>query len=252
MIWPSYLINLADNAVRLSNCSKQFARQKLNFERLDAINGWHLSAAEMASVYDTQANNRLGKYPLVPAEIGCYLSHLEAWRRIADGDAEGGFIFEDDFVANGQLGEVLRLLSEDTNDWDMVKLFSLDPSPKIVHRRPLGHAHEIVVPFRVPTCLLGYGLRREAARRLVDRALPFFRPVDEDQKFFWETGLKVALVTPPPLAIGDQQTVTGTIGNARRTAAKQNGRGRLAQTWHGLVYQLRYAARLYWHRLRGH
>lgn len=251
MNWPAYLINLADNGVRLANCANQFAAQGIAFERIEAINGWALPETEISGVYDARANLNQGKYPLVPAEIGCYLSHIEAWRRIAEGDAPGGFIFEDDFVTNEHLADVLSRLGEDQGDWDMVKLFSLDPSPPVLSRRTLGLGHDIVIPYRVPTCLLGYGLRREAAHQLLDKAIPFFRPVDEDQKYFWETGLKVALVTPPPLLIGDQQTVTGTIGNARRAAAKQGSRGCVAQAWHGLVYQLRYAALLHWHRAGG-
>ncbi|MFC6687901.1 hypothetical protein [Jhaorihella thermophila] len=106
-----------------------------------------------------------------------------------------------------------------------------------------------MVPDKVPTCLIGYGLRREAAAHLASRALPFFRPVDEDQKFFWETGLRVALVLPPPIEVGDQQAETGTIGNARRAATA--GRSRLRQGLHGALYQLRYRVLLRWHRWRG-
>jgi glycosyl transferase family 25 len=64
----------------------------------------------------------------VPAEIGCYLSHMKAWRRIAEDEAPGGFIFEDDFAATEALVPVLLALSEDrTGDWDMAKLFTLHP-----------------------------------------------------------------------------------------------------------------------------
>ncbi len=148
------------------------------------------------------------------------------------------FIFEDDFDAGPDLAEVLRLLSDDGGrDWDMVKLFSFDADPA----RPSptarsGTAHRIVIPDRVPTCLIGYGVTRAAAAHLAARAIPFFRPVDEDQKFFWETGMRNALVLPPPVRVGDQQTVTGTIGVARRTAAKAIPR----RPFHTLRYQIGY------------
>jgi hypothetical protein len=44
--------------------------------------------------------------------------------------------------------------------------------------------------------------------------------------------------------VGDQQAVTGTIGNERRSS--KQGRG-LA---HHLVYQLRYRMSLFWHRFQ--
>ena len=182
-------------------------------------------------------------------EIGCYLSHIAAWRAIADGPDEGGFIFEDDLRAEPDLGEVLALLSADATGWDMVKLFSFTPDAPLRHARPLGPRHQIGIPYRVPTCLIGYGITRDAARRLAARSLPFFRPVDEDQKFFWETGLRVALVTPPPIVVGDQEAATGTIGSTRRQAGPAAKRPRLLRLLHGARYQLGYQLRLHYHRL---
>lgn len=247
-IWPSYVINLADNTVRMDNARAQLDAAGLPFHRIDAVNGWQLPEAEIARVYDIHANAARARHDLVPAEIGCYLSHIDAWRAIADGDAPGGFIFEDDFDADDTLGATLHALSDDGgSDWDMVKLFTFDASAKTVTDRELTPDIRLVTPFRVPTCLIGYGLTRDAARHLADRAVPFFRPVDEDQKYVWETGLRVALTLPAPIKVGDQQAVTGTIGTARRDAAK----GGLARLWRGLRTQIAYQAALRWHRFRG-
>ena len=191
-MWPSYVINLADNTARLDAVTKIMTAQDIAFERVEGVNGWALTEAEIARTYDAKRNAKEGRHPLVPAEIGCYLSHIAAWQRIADGDAAGGFIFEDDFDATAQLGPVLRALSADTaGDWDMTKLFTLDT-------------------------------------------------------FVWETGLRVALVLPPPVVLGDQQTVTGTVGRARRTAR----RGGFVQFLHRARYALRYRLALARHRRR--
>ena len=237
MVWTSFVINLADNTVRMRNAAAVLDGFGLPWERIEAVNGWKLPPEEIARVYDAEANARRARAPLVPAEIGCYLSHIAAWRRIAGGDGAGGFVFEDDFTASAALPEVLGLLSEDrAEDWDMVKLFAFDPDPRTFASRPLGPSHRLLVPLRVPTCLIGYGLTRAAAARLASRALPFFRPVDEDQKFFWETGLRVAMVTPPPVRVGDQQAATGTIGRARRDAA----RGGVGALLRAIRYQWNY------------
>lgn len=249
-MWPSLVINLAANAARMQNSASALGALGIPFDRIDAIDGRKLSDAEVASVYDAAANRRRARHPLVRPEIGCYLSHIAAWQRIADGDARGGFIFEDDFAADSELPAVLaHLTADDHGDWDMVKLFTLDARPRVLRRRALGPKHELVVPYRVPTCLIGYALTRDAAQRLVRRARPFFRPVDEDQKFFWETGLRVGLVLPPPIRVGDQQAVTGTIGTARREAT--DPRGALRRALHGAAYQLSYRALLHWHRAFG-
>lgn len=246
-MWPAYVINLADNTARMQAASAILSGQGIAHRRIEAVYGKRLDAAEIAAVYDAARNARDGRHPLVPAEIGCYLSHIDAWRRIADGEAAGGFVFEDDLAATPDLARVMQALSEDrTGDWDMVKLFTLDPGVALAGARELTAGVRIGIPYRVPTCLTGYGLTREAARHLAGRALPFFRPVDEDQKFVWETGLRVALVLPAPVTLGDQQTVTGTIGRARREARRRG----LGQALHSALYGWRYRRALARHRRR--
>ena len=244
--WPAYVINMDANTARLANCAAILDAQGIAWERVPGVNGWALTEAEVAQVYDAAANARRARHPLIGPEIGCYLSHIEAWRRIAAGDAPGGAVFEDDFGADGALGAVLDALAAGSDGYDMVKLFAFDTAPRAVARAPLGPEHELIEPYRVPTCLIGYTITKAAAVRLAEHALPFFRPVDEDQKFLWETGLRVGLVTPPPVRIGDQQAATGTIGAARR----EGGRSGLAQAVHSALYQMRYRLALRRHRRR--
>lgn len=244
-MWPSYVINLAENTRRMEASARQLDAAGLPWQRIEGIWGRDLPEAEVARVYDAARNAREGKHALVLPEIGCYLSHIAAWRSIAEGDAPGGFIFEDDFAADGTLAEKLALLSEPQEMWDMVKLFSFDPAPRMVSEAPLG-PYRIGIPYRVPTCLIGYGVTKAAAAHLAARAIPFFRPVDEDQKFVWETGLRVALVLPPPVTVGDQEAATGTIGSVRR--ATRSGRSALGQAWHNMRYQIGYARALRRHR----
>jgi glycosyl transferase family 25 len=250
-MWPAYVINLAANTRRLDESGRQLSAQGISWTRIDGVDGWALAADEIARVYDQRRNQTRAKHPLVAPEIGCYLSHIAAWRAIAAGDAPGGFIFEDDFAADAALARVLDLLSADAGGWDMVKLFSFKPEPRLIAPRPLDADHQIGIAYRVPTCLIAYGITRPAAARLAERAIPFFRPVDEDQKFFWETGLRVALVTPPPVTVGNQQADTGTIGDARRRATRAARRSPLADAWSAFLYQLDYSARLHLSRLRG-
>jgi glycosyl transferase family 25 len=85
MTWPSYLINLADNTARLENSNAQFMAQAIPFERINAVNGWALTPSEITQNYDVAANKTHAKAPLVASEVGCYLSHITAWKRIANG-----------------------------------------------------------------------------------------------------------------------------------------------------------------------
>src|SRR6476660_9011430 len=181
-MWPAYVINLAANTRRMEHSARQLGAQAIAWRRIEGVDGWALSAGEVGRVYDRQRNARRAKHALVPPEIGCYLSHIAAWRAVAEGDAGGGFIFEDDFAADAALARVMELLSADAGSgrWDMVKLFSVRPEPRLLKPRPRGDDHRIGIAYRVPTCLIAYGVTRQAAARLAERAIPFFRPVDED------------------------------------------------------------------------
>ena len=250
-MWPAYVINLAANTERLERSARQLDAQGIAWRRIDGINGWQLTADEIAGVYDAAANARRGKHPLVAPEIGCYLSHILAWRTIAAGDAPGGFVFEDDFAAAPTLRGVLDLVSADQGPWDMVKFFSFDPRPRLIGPRRLGGDLRLGIAYRVPSCTIAYGITRDAAARLAQNSVPFFRAVDEDLKFFWENGLRIAVVTPAPIAKGEDGAVTGTVHHTRRKAAAGLRRSPLARAWMSLTYQVDYQTRLYVNRRRG-
>ena len=247
-MWPSYLINLAENTERLRNSETQLVRIGIQFERINAIDGKMLSKKEIKNVYDANANIYRARSPLVASEIGCYLSHIEVWKKIAQSNANGGFIFEDDFHASDDLGILMQFLSEDSDNWDMVKLFSLNAAPKCFASRPLGSDHVIATPYKVPNGTVGYGLRQAVAQKLLDSSIPFFRPVDEDLKFFWEKELRIALVCPPPLTIGDEQTTTWTVSEERRSVKPTRFTTRILQGLRNLVYQIHYKTLLHWYR----
>jgi glycosyl transferase family 25 len=247
--WPIYVINMAANTTRMARVTDELSRRGLAFTRFEAVNGRALSEDERARVYDPQANARRARHPMIGPELGCYLSHVALWEKIAAGDADGAVILEDDFAAQDDLPQVIAALAEDGGDWDIAKLFSLKQTQGVVARRPLIPGREIVVPYKVPTTTLGYAIRREAAARLAARALPVSRPIDEDHKHFWEIDLRVALVMPPPLSFGDDTAETGSIQSTRRRARGLTGGAALAQGWRSLRYRLRYMAGLHWHRL---
>lgn len=253
-IWPAYVINLAANTVRLDHVRRQLEAQNIEFERIEAVLGADLSPAEIARAYDKSANKAGAKQDLVVGEIGCYLSHIAAWTRIAEGNSPGGFVLEDDFAATPDLAEVLMALSaEPQPDWDIAKLICIHDDPKVISSTPLTGRYTLSFPYKIPTMGLGYGLTQASAAALLKRVPPFFRPVDEDHKFFWEHGQRIALVQPNPLSVGEQEAATGTIGDARRESAKGDGRRKRAKGdgWRKLRYQAGYQLRLRWHRLRG-
>jgi glycosyl transferase family 25 len=247
--WPVFVINMDENQDRMSRVTAELAALDIPFTRFSAVNGRAIPEDELARIYDAEANARRARHPMIAAEIGCYLSHIAVWEQIAQGDHPGGIVLEDDFTASDALPAVLDALADDTGDWEIAKLFSLKKDQRILERRPLVDGSDIVIPYKVPTTTLGYAIRKEAAARLAAIALPISRPIDEDHKHFWETGLRVALVMPPPLQFGESSFEEGSIQSARRRTGRLRGGAKLAQAWRALGYRLRYIVGLHWHRL---
>jgi len=247
-MWPCYLINLDKDRMRLDRAGGELDRAGLAWERLPAVNGRSLSEAELHRHYDAKAAQRFARYPLLAPEIGCYLSHRAAWQRLLDQGTEGAIILEDDLRITGDLAAVAAALVAQPG-WDIAKLFSFKPIRFVGAVTPLTDSVRLGVPERVPSTTLGYAITRDGAARALAASERFFRPIDEDHKFFWELGLRIKAVDPSPLATGLEETAEGTIGQARR--AHERPRSKLAQSLRNARYQLRYRIGLLRWRLAG-
>ena len=177
------------------------------------MNGAELQRSEISRVY----KSRWWKHyvPLIPAEIGCYLSHLKLWERVADGDEDGAFVFEDDFLAVDALKYLLNVII-DVPDWEMVKLYVPEyHDVRDVDTKSVAGNYHLVDAYNVPLCTVAYGVTRQGARKLIDKYPPFSRPVDEDLARFWESGIKIYEIQPPVVTDGIQTAVAGSIGDQR-------------------------------------
>ena len=206
--WPLLVINLDRSAVRWREAASAYAAAGLSVERLPAVDGESLSEAEVGRVYDGEGNRRLYKRPLTRGEIGCYLSHREAWRRIAASGAAGGYVFEDDGLPTGRLAEAMALVEGLAWSWDMIKLYSDRPlRGRLVSAGPLSLRRPAVLPART----LGYAVSRGGAEKLLGRSAPFFRPLDMDLKHWWEKDLTVLVIEPCTIALAPRHSQTSAI-----------------------------------------
>jgi glycosyl transferase family 25 len=248
MTWPVYVINMAQNTTRMAHVTAELARLGVAFQRIEAVDGRALSRGELDRVYDPAANRKRFKHAMIGPEIGCYLSHIAIWEKVAAGPHDGAIVLEDDFASADDLAQVITALAADTGDWDIAKLFSARKDQKLLHRRSLSADRDIALPYKIPNTTLGYAIRRQAAVQLAGNALPMSRPIDEDHKHFWEHGLRVAVVAPCPLSFGTHSTEAGTITAARSTKAAQPKGAALWQGLRMLRYRIRFLMNLHWHR----
>ena len=243
--WPTYLINVPGNSTRYSSSVFQLDNSNIHYTLLKAVNGLTLSQDEIRTVYSSSLNRRHYKAPLTPQEIGCYLSHRKAWHMLLSSEFDYALVLEDDFLIlkPNILKKVVDSLSPLTTNiqWDIVKLFLLkEPKSCIVVK--VDSSFSIIQTMKVPTCMTAYLVSREGARKLLNSRSKFFRPVDEDVKYYWEHGINVYSVKPALVGIGEQHAELGTVGVARRESKKSFGSTRK------LLIQLNYQliVRLLW------
>ncbi len=175
--------------------------------------------------------------------MGCYLSHREVWRRIAQGPAGGGFVFEDDIVPCGPFAEAMATIEAEPNDWDVVKLLSDRP-----WRGRLVYSGEVELrrPLVLPRFTMAYALKRAGAAKLLHASETFFRPVDQDLKHWWEKDVRV-LVTSPSVVrpVETYRTTSDLVADRWRVRSHP-----LARFLLNVRYQARFRTHLYWHGLR--
>ncbi|MGN6769471.1 MAG: glycosyltransferase family 25 protein [Rhizobiaceae bacterium] len=242
--WPLLIVNLDRSPERWRHAETAYRRGGFAVERLSAVDGDILTEAEIAAIVDFGRNRRLYKHPLTRGEIGCYLSHRLAWRRILTSGAEGGYVFEDDSEPGPMLVAAMALVEGSVADWDMVKLFT--------NRRPGGRlvgeagALSLRRPAVLPNGTVGYALSRQGADKLLRRTGRLFRPLDIDLKHWWEHDLRVLVVNPAVVRCTPSNAAASTIEPQRRKAK----RSCIVRFILNARYQARFRLTLYLRQLR--
>lgn len=113
-----YVINMDGQHERLQHMSEAISRMGLEYHRVEAVVGRDLPAEELERWCPEVGTFRR----LLPAEIGCFLSHRRAWKLFLETPSELAVVFEDDVVFSGDAEKILRDLSWVPSDADIVRL----------------------------------------------------------------------------------------------------------------------------------
>ena len=115
-----YVINLDRSADRLAHMREVLGRVGIAFERIPAADG----AALGADLVDEFRRNRVAAKPdgWLTGEVGCFLSHFDAWQKIAARDDTWAAVFEDDIRVSSDLRPLLESPDWIPSDADIVRL----------------------------------------------------------------------------------------------------------------------------------
>jgi glycosyl transferase family 25 len=154
-------------------------------------------------------------YSLTPNEIGCYLSHKEAWRRCVTQNVPT-LVFEDDFVLSPEFEGIFNALFNNESAWGFVRLQGLYnvPYEELI---PLGGAH-LVKNLGDAVGATAYLLKPQVARILIDESRAIYEPVDHFLEHRSKHNLEFLAVRPYPV---DISRVKSTIDDrSERTPVK--------------------------------
>jgi glycosyl transferase family 25 len=163
----AYVINLDRSADRLAHMNVELGRVGVAFERVAAVDGAALRPDELRAFRAARSEANPGGW--LPGEIGCFLSHLEAWRRIATGVEAWATIFEDDVRVAADLRALLASADWIPAEADVVRLEANRPM-RLADGRPIEAApgRKVFRALSGTAGAAGYLIAKDACRWLIE------------------------------------------------------------------------------------
>jgi glycosyl transferase, family 25 len=222
-----------------ANKRKKFVKEIINnvpiiSEIINAVDGNSLSEKKINSIL---SNKKIynPKYPfkLNPGEIGCFLSHREAWRRIVDQKLEAGLIIEDDVRVNPAIfNKSLNFTLKNIQKYKYIQF-----QVREIERKSaiIQTDNELKLLYPVPTQLRTSAqlVSFEAAVELLNKTEKIDRPVDTTLQMFWETKIKCYCVNKSGISDHTMEAGGSTL------AQKNYSRIKLLKNIKRSVYRLK-------------
>ena len=214
----------------------QLEKLGLPFERFSAVDGREMSDEVLRRHYSAELNRRKYYVDLSRSEIACYISHLRVCEKILFENLDYAIVLEDDIILDAPFEFVPHALESIANSWNYIKLIAPFKRKKIVSREPVvfetqvacnsekrahngnagtqfasnfpdaisfPHFFELVRWKKPPAGTQAYAITKDGAKEFLAKRSRFFRPIDVDLQFTWETKLDVQGLLPSFCKIAD-------------------------------------------------
>lgn len=197
------VISLLRAQGRRKNAENQLLSHGADWEILEAIDGLRLQ--NFPPEYNEKKVDRLLGFSLTLSEIGCFLSHREAWLRCIENNSPV-LILEDDFHLSSSINEAINCLLQNQDLWDIARLQALSDSSHTVQKE-FDH-FKIVRNDYDPLGATAYVLKPSSAKKLIIHSNEIFEPLDHFLEHSKKHGLKMIAIKPYPVtANGSESTI---------------------------------------------
>jgi glycosyl transferase family 25 len=206
----AFILHLERAISRRPNVRSLIASLPIESEVLAAVDGARLTPQEVDQAYARRRFRPTYPFPLTRTEVGVFLSHRAAWRRIVDDALDFAFIFEDDAqIEPSAFPALVEFMTAERSAWDYVLL----PAKPMRNGTSVASRGDfaLVRPGAPPLRAIAQVVSLAAAKRLLDRTLPFDRPIDTLMQMIWVTGQPVLVASPSPVRDVSLKTGGSTV-----------------------------------------
>jgi len=170
-----YIINLEKRPDRLAKTLQNLNDK--NYYNITRFNAFEIKTIEEAkkyvvpeSMYPIIKKQRTAHNQLSLGAVGCYLSHLEIYKKIISGNDDYAIIFEDDTLPSLDIDELQSRLTNIPNDWDIILIGGI--------YKKKAYYNDNIYDVEKFILLHAYIMSKKCAKKIVDKALPMNQQID--------------------------------------------------------------------------
>ncbi len=206
----AFILHLERASSRLPNVQSLIASLPIESVIVPAVDGARLTPQEVDEAYSPRRFQPHYPFALTRTEVGVFLSHRSAWRRIVDEALDFAFIFEDDAkIDPSQFAKLIEFVTLERARWDYVLLPAkpIRSGTEVASRGGFALLRPDAPPLRAIAQIVSLA----AAKRLLERTLPFDRPIDTLMQMTWVTDQPVLVASPSPIRDVSRETGGSTV-----------------------------------------
>ncbi len=187
--FPTYVISLDRAKEKYKRVERDFSAIGIQVQRFPGVYAKELPKEYLESVVHPYALYTIDNGRKIDPEIstlgavGCYLSHVELWKKLLESEEEVMHVVEDDATVLATVEEMNEFIQSVPSDWDIIYLGFFKMHPLMTRGEDVELSNRM---YRInsPTYQThSYVINRRGAEKLLSKAFPIVHHVDSYMSF---------------------------------------------------------------------